>query len=104
LCVTKLDVLDGVETIKIGDGYRYKGEFLDVLPYGAHATAPAEPVLEVMPGWHESTISITEYDAFRANARSYLQRIAEVCDVPIDMVSTGPDRLETIVLRHPFVN
>lgn len=104
LCVTKLDVLDGVETIKIGVGYRYKGEFLDVLPYGAHATSEAEPVLEEMPGWHESTIGITDYDALPVNARRYLQRIAEVCDVPIDMVSTGPDRLETIVLRHPFLS
>jgi len=104
LCVTKLDVLDGVETIKIGVGYRYKGEFLDVLPNGAHATAQAEPVLEEMPGWNESTVGITEYDALPVNARNYLQRIAEVCDVPIDMVSTGPDRLETIVLRHPFGN
>ena len=102
LCVTKLDVLDGVETIKIGVGYRYKGEFLDVLPYGAHAAAEAEPVLEEMPGWQETTVGITEYDALPVNARSYLQRIAEVCDVPIDMVSTGPDRVETIVLRHPF--
>ena len=77
---------------------------LDVLPNGAHATAQAEPVLEEMPGWQESTIGITEYDALPVNARRYLQRIAEVCDVPIDMVSTGPDRLETIVLRHPFVS
>jgi len=102
LCITKLDVLDGVETIKIGVGYRYKGQFLDVLPYGAHATAEAEPVLEEMAGWQESTVGITDYDKLPANARRYLQRIAEVCDVPIDMVSTGPDRLETIVLRHPF--
>lgn len=104
LCVTKLDVLDGVETIKIGVGYRYKGEFLDVLPYGAHAAAEAEPVLEEMPGWEESTVGVTDYDSLPPNARSYLQRIAEVCDVPIDMVSTGPDRVETIVLRHPFGN
>lgn len=102
LCVTKLDVLDGIETIRIGVGYRYKGEFLDVLPYGADAVAQAEPVLEEMPGWSESTVGITEYDKLPVNARRYLERIAEVCEVPIDMVSTGPDRLETIVLRHPF--
>jgi len=102
LCITKLDVLDGVEHIKIGVGYRYKGKFLDVLPYGAHAAAEAEPVLEEMAGWSESTVGITEYDKLPVNARRYLERIAEVCDVPIDMVSTGPDRLETIVLRHPF--
>jgi adenylosuccinate synthase len=102
LCVTKLDVFDGVEEIKIGVGYRYKGEFLDVFPYGAHAAAEAEPVLEEMPGWSESTVGITDYDKLPINARRYLERIAEVCEVPIDMVSTGPDRLETIVLHHPF--
>jgi len=102
LCITKLDVLDGVEEIKIGVGYRYKGQFLDVLPYGAHAAAEAEPVLEEMAGWSESTVGITDYDKLPVNARRYLERISDVCDVPIDMVSTGPDRLETIVLRHPF--
>ena len=102
LCITKLDVLDGIETLKIGVGYRYKGQFLDVLPCGASNVAEAEPVLEEMPGWTESTAGITEYDKLPVNARRYLERIAEVCDVPIDMVSTGPDRLETIVLRHPF--
>ncbi len=103
LCITKLDVLDGIEQIKIGVGYRYKGEFLDVLPNGAAAAAEAEPVFEEMAGWTESTVGITDYDKLPVNARRYLQRIAEVCDVPIDMISTGPDRLETIVLRHPFM-
>lgn len=102
LCVTKLDVLDGLESIKIGVGYRYKGQFLDVLPYGAHAAAEAEPVLEEMAGWTESTVGVTEYDKLPVNARRYLERIAEVCDVAIDMVSTGPDRMETIMLRNPF--
>ncbi len=102
LCVTKLDVLDGLETLKIGVGYRYKGEFLDVLPYGADAVAEAEPVLEEMPGWTESTVGITDYDKLPVNARRYLERIAEVCEVPIDMVSTGPDRNETIVLCDFF--
>ncbi|MFC3338585.1 adenylosuccinate synthase [Paracandidimonas soli] len=102
LCITKLDVLDGVEQLKIGVGYRLNGEFRDVLPYGAHDVASAEPVLEEMPGWTESTVGITEYDKLPVNARRYLERIAEVCNVGIDMVSTGPDRLETIMLRHPF--
>jgi adenylosuccinate synthase len=102
LCITKLDVLDGVGDIRIGVGYRYKGKFLDVLPCGAAAAMEAVPVFEEMAGWGESTVGITDYDQLPVNARKYLQRIAEVCDVPIDMVSTGPDRLETIVLRHPF--
>src|SRR3546814_11437325 len=99
--MTKLDVLDGVEQLKIGVGYRYKGQFLDVLPYGAHAAAEAEPVLEEMAGWSESTVGITEYDKLPVNARRYLERISDVCDVPLDMVSTGPARLETHFLRPP---
>jgi adenylosuccinate synthase len=102
LCITKLDVLDGLETIQLGVGYKVDGKFCDVLPYGAAAVAQAEPVLEELPGWKESTVGITEYDKLPANARRYLERMAEVCGVPVDMVSTGPDRKETIVLRHPF--
>ncbi|AZG08793.1 adenylosuccinate synthase [Pigmentiphaga sp. H8] len=102
LCITKLDVLDGLETIKLGVGYRVNGEFRDVLPYGAAAVASSEPVLEEMPGWSESTVGVTEYDKLPVNARRYLERMAEVCGVPIDLVSTGPDRTETVVLRHPF--
>jgi len=102
LCMTKLDVLDGLDTLQIGVGYRLHGKFLDVLPYGAQAVAEAEPVLEELPGWSESTVGVTEYDKLPINARRYLERIAELCDVPIDMVSTGPDRNETIVLRDPF--
>ncbi|GAA4335567.1 adenylosuccinate synthase [Pigmentiphaga soli] len=102
LCITKLDVLDGLETIKLGVGYRVGGEFRDVLPYGAAAVQDSEPVLEEMPGWSESTVGLTQYDQLPVNARRYLERVAEVCGVPIDLVSTGPDRSETIVLRHPF--
>jgi adenylosuccinate synthase len=102
LCITKLDVLDGLEEIRLGVGYRVKGEFRDVLPYGACAVADAEPVFETLPGWTESTVGVTEYDKLPANARQYLERVAEVCGVPIDLVSTGPDRNETIVLRNPL--
>ncbi|MFA5521581.1 MAG: adenylosuccinate synthase [Castellaniella sp.] len=103
LCITKLDVLDGLETVRLGVGYRYRGEFLDVLPAGAHVATEAEPVLEEMPGWAESTVGVTEYDQLPVNARRYLERIAEICEIPIDMVSTGPDRMETIVLQHRLV-
>lgn len=102
LCITKLDVLDGIESLKIGVGYRYQGEFLDVLPYGADAVTGSEPVFEELPGWSESTAGITEYDKLPVNARRYLERIAEVCDVAIDMISTGPDRMETIMLNQSF--
>ncbi|CAM3708055.1 adenylosuccinate synthase [Bordetella sputigena] len=102
LCITKLDVLDGLETIRLGVGYRVNGEFRDVLPYGAVQVAQAEPVFEELPGWSESTVGITEYEKLPAAARAYLERVAQVCEVPIDLVSTGPDRTETIVLRHPL--
>ena len=102
LCITKLDVLDGLETLKIGVGYRYRGAFLDVLPHGADAVMEAEPVFEELPGWTESTAGVTEYDKLPVNARRYLERIAEVCDVAIDMISTGPDRKETIMLNQSF--
>ena len=102
LCITKLDVLDGLPTIKLGVGYRIDGQFTALLPYGAAEVAGAEPVFEELPGWSDSTVGVTEFDKLPANARQYLTRISEVCEVPIDMVSTGPDREETILLRHPF--
>ncbi len=102
LCITKLDVLDGLETIKIGVGYHIDGVFVDVLPYGAAKVAQAVPVLEEMPGWSESTVGVTEFDKLPVNAQRYLKRMSEVCGVQIDMVSTGPDRLETIILNNPF--
>jgi len=102
LCITKLDVLDGLKSIKLGVGYRIDGQFTELLPVGAAAVQKAEPVLEEMPGWSTSTVGITDFDKLPENARQYLLRISEVCEVPIDMVSTGPDRDETILLRHPF--
>ncbi len=102
LCITKLDVLDGLETVQLGVGYRIGGEFSELLPFGAAAVAQAEPVFEELPGWSDSTVGITQFDDLPANARQYLLRISALCEVPIDMVSTGPDREETILLRHPF--
>ena len=102
LCITKLDVLDGLETVQLGVGYRIGGEFSELLPFGAAAVAQAEPVFEELPGWSDSTVGITQFDELPENARQYLLRISALCEVPIDMVSTGPDREETILLRHPF--
>lgn len=102
LCITKLDVLDGIETVRLGVGYRIDGEFTELLPYGAEAVSKVEPIYEEMPGWTESTVGVTEFDKLPANARQYLMRISEICEVPIDIVSTGPERDETIMLRHPF--
>ena len=102
LCVTKLDVLDGMETLQVGVGYRVGKETLDILPSGADALAECEPIYEETPGWTESTVGIKRHQDLPKNARNYLKRIEETCAVPIDLISTGPDREETIVLRHPF--
>jgi len=102
LCVTKLDVMDGMEEVRICVGYRINGEYSDILPVGAESLVGCEPVYENMPGWKESTVGIREYAKLPAGARAYLERIAEICEVPVDMVSTGPGRDETIVLRHPY--
>lgn len=102
LCVTKLDVLDGVQTLRLGVGYKIDGQFIDILPVGADGLEGCEPVYEDMPGWSGSTIGVKRYEDLPLEARNYLKRMAEICEVPVDMVSTGPDRDETIVLRHPF--
>lgn len=106
LCVTKLDVLDGVETLRLGVGYKLSGrdgdEFRSILPVGADELACCEPIYEEMPGWAESTVGIKDFEQLPIPAQAYLKRVEEVCEVPIDMISTGPDRQETIVLRHPF--
>ncbi len=102
LCVTKLDVLDGMETLRLCTGYKLAGGYSDILPVGAETLAECEPIYEDMPGWTESTVGIKQYDALPQAARNYLKRIEELCEVPVDIISTGPDREETIVMRHPF--
>ncbi len=102
LCVTKLDVMDGMETVRIGVGYNINGKFSDILPVGAESLADCEPVYEDMPGWSGSTVGVKRYEELPQAARNYLERIAVICEVPVDMISTGPDRDETIVVRHPF--
>jgi adenylosuccinate synthase len=102
LCVTKLDVLDGMETIRVCTGYRIGDELVDTPPVLVDRYADCEPVYEDMPGWNESTVGITEYDALPSNARSYLSRIEALVGTSIDIISTGADREHTIVLRHPF--
>src|SRR5919108_1387589 len=102
LCITKLDVLDGVESVKICVGYRIDGELSEILPVGAEELERCVPVYEELPGWMESTVGIRAFERLPQNAQAYLNRIAELAGVPIDLVSTGPDREETIVKRHPF--
>ena len=102
LCITKLDVLDGLDSVQICTGYDYSGETRTTPPAGADAIAECKPVYEEMPGWSESTSGVTLYDSLPENARNYLNRIAELTDTPVDMISTGSDRVETIILKHPL--
>jgi adenylosuccinate synthase len=102
LCITKLDVLDGVEAVKICVGYKLEGAFSEILPVGAEELERCDPVYEELPGWMESTVGIGSYESLPKGARAYLKRIEELAGVPVDLISTGPDREETIVRRHPF--
>ncbi|MFQ3188361.1 MAG: adenylosuccinate synthase [Gammaproteobacteria bacterium] len=102
LCITKLDVLDGLETLKIAVAYKYQGQEITNPPAGADNYAACEPVYIEMPGWQESTYGLQSYDDLPSTAKAYLEKIKALSGVPIDIVSTGPDRAETIVLNHPF--
>ncbi|HPE78461.1 MAG TPA: adenylosuccinate synthase [Gammaproteobacteria bacterium] len=102
MCITKLDVMDGLDTVKICVAYKLNGQEVTTPPVGADRFEQCEPVFIDMPGWKESTVGVKTRDALPENARSYLRRIEELCETPIDIISTGPDRDETIVLRHPF--
>ncbi|MBW5411963.1 MULTISPECIES: adenylosuccinate synthase [Pseudomonas] len=102
LCLTKLDVLDGLETVRICVGYRNAEGELTEAPTDADSYIGLEPIYEEMPGWSESTVGARSMDELPANARAYIARIQELVGAPIDIISTGPDRNETITLRHPF--
>lgn len=102
LCITKLDVLDGLEYLDICTGYELDGQVVDLLPVGAEEVARCKPLYERLPGWSESTFGAKTWEALPENARNYLKRLETLCEVPVDIVSTGPERDETIVLRHPF--
>ena len=102
LCITKLDVLDGLELIRVCVGYRTGGQIVSEPPLSLEGYTALEPVYEEMPGWRESTVGVTDYAALPLNARKYLERLENLVGVSIDVISTGPDREQTIVLRHPF--
>ena len=107
LCVTKLDVLDGIETLQIGVDYKFNSNGKEeksggILPIGADELANCKPIYEEMPGWMESTVGVKYFDQLPKPAQNYLKRIESICEIPVDMISTGPSREETIVLRHPF--
>ncbi len=102
LCITKLDVLDGLAELQICNGYRMHGQELDLLPVGAEEVAGCVPVYESMPGWSQSTFGVKRWDDLPVAARNYLNRLEQLCGVPIAIVSTGPEREETILRQHPF--
>jgi adenylosuccinate synthase len=102
LCVTKLDVLDGLDTIRVCVGYRIDGTLITTPPLLCDQFGNCEAVYEELPGWKESTIGMTRYEELPENARRYLERLQALLDVPIDIISTGPDRNQTIFRKHPF--
>jgi adenylosuccinate synthase len=102
ICITKLDVLDGLDIVRVAVGYRVGGETRDVLPLGAEALAICEPIYEECAGWKESTYGVKAFDQLPRNAQAYIERLEALAGAPIAIISTGPDREETIVLRHPF--
>jgi adenylosuccinate synthase len=102
LCITKLDVLDGLDTIRVCTAYRSDGQIHAEPPLLSDEFGDVEAVYEELPGWRESTVGVTEFERLPAAARSYLKRLEQLAGVPIDVISTGPDRDQTIVLRHPF--
>jgi adenylosuccinate synthase len=102
ICITKLDVLDGLDVVRVAVGYNVGGERRDILPVGAEALAICEPIYEECPGWKESTVGVKSFDKLPKNAQAYLRRLESLVEAPIAIISTGPDREETIVLRHPF--
>ena len=104
LCITKLDVLDGLDELLLCVGYELDGEPIDILPLGADDIARCKPIYETLEGWSESTVGVTDYARLPVNARLYLQRIEHATGVPIHLISTSPDRDHTIMMRHPFLD
>jgi len=102
LCITKLDVLDGLTELKLCTGYELDGETIDILPMGADDIARCTPIYETLPGWTDSSVGVTQYENLPVNAQRYLDRIQETTGVPIHVVSTSPDRDHTILIRHPY--
>jgi adenylosuccinate synthase len=102
LCITKLDVLDGLKELKLCIGYQLNGKRVDLLPMGADEVAQCQPIYETMPGWTKTTVGAKRWDDLPAEARAYLHRVEEIVEIPIDVISTGPERDETIRRRHPF--
>lgn len=105
LCLTKLDVLDGLDVLRIAVAYRdANGTILTRPPQAAEDFEGLEPIYEEMPGWHESTADLTSFEQLPANALNYIRRIEVLLGIPVDILSTGPERDSTIIMRHPFLD
>jgi len=102
ICLTKLDVLDGLEKIGICTAYRLNGGVTETAPLGADQYEQCHAIIEEMPGWNETTAGITDFNELPENAKAYIKRLEELVGVKVTIVSTGPDREETIILEHPF--
>jgi adenylosuccinate synthase len=102
ICLTKLDVLDGLEKIGICTAYKLDGTVTDTAPLGADQYGECHAIIEEMPGWSENTAGLTDFDALPENAKAYIKRLEELVGVKVTILSTGPDRDETIILEHPF--
>jgi adenylosuccinate synthase len=102
ICFTKLDVLDGLDMVRVATGYKVNGQIRDILPVGAEALAICEPIYEEYPGWKESTVGIKSFDKLPKNAQVYLRRLEQLVGAPLAIISTGPDRNETIINQNPF--
>lgn len=102
LCITKLDVLDKIGDLQLCTGYKLDGNIVEILPMGADEIERCQPIYETLPGWDVSTVGVTKYSELPINAQRYLQRIEQICGVPIHIISTSPDRDHTIMLKNPY--
>jgi adenylosuccinate synthase len=102
LCVTKLDVLDGLDTIRVCVGYKIDGETVLTPPLLSECSGECQAVYEEHPGWKESSVGITRYEELPPNARTYLERLQALVGIPVTIISTGPDRDQTIIRHNPF--
>jgi len=104
ICLTKLDVLDGLDTVKVCTGYKGVGANTSSSLMDIDIYKNLQPEYVELPGWKETTFGVRDLDDLPQNARDYIRFIEEAVEVPVDIISTGPDRDETITLRHPFDN
>jgi adenylosuccinate synthase len=102
ICLTKLDVLDGLEKVGLCTAYRLNGEITETVPLDVEKYQDCQPIIEELPGWSDSTAGITDFEQLPENAKAYIKRIEELIGVKVTILSTGPERDETIILEHPF--